>query len=364
MPAAVGATLLFGCGAGEPANSHREGALIYGADDRREYFDVASPQIRALVSEAMVALIPRMWLRDDDSGAAIAAPSFAEAAELCPGERFADQPAAAFCSGVLVDWDLVLTAGHCVRRFALDDFAVVFDYYYSEPGRLTAANDVRAAVAIVDEALDGQTAEPRLDYAWLRLDRAVHPPRQPVPLAVERSALGINDPILSVGAGSGLPIKVDSGGRVRDPRDDVFDYFVADTDTAGGSSGGGAFDGQLALQGIMVRGRADLATTEAGCNATIHEPEGANAGEQFTYVHQAVNGLCAADESASTICRPDCGVPCQALPDVVMAGCNVAATFTACPRWGCVSAVMAATFTALASVRRRRRQGSASRWSA
>jgi hypothetical protein len=304
----------------------------------------------------MVALIPQTWLREEHGDFALAAPSLAEAAALCPGERFADQPTAAFCSGVLVDWDLVLTAGHCVRQFALDDFAVVFDYFQSDPGQTAAASDVRKAVEIVDEALDSEGAEPRLDYAWLRLDRAVQPPRRPAAIHATRPPLRLGDPVVSIGTGLGLPIKVDSGGVVRDARDEVGDYFVADTDTAGGSSGGGAFDEQLALEGIMVRGRADFATTDAGCMATIYEPAGVDAGEQFTYAHRAVEGLCARDEAASTICRPDCGVPCEALPDIPTGGCNVAAPTTPGTGWSHTSLFFAGVAIAVGRSRRWKRR--------
>src|SRR6266850_2085585 len=96
-------------------------------------------------------------------GALLIAPSWGDAKGLCPGERFSVQPAAAFCSGVLVDWDLVLTAGHCARVYALGDFVVAFDYFYQAPGEL-ALVDLREPVELVAEALDPAGTEPRLDY--------------------------------------------------------------------------------------------------------------------------------------------------------------------------------------------------------
>ena len=47
---------------------------------------------------------------------------------LCPDENFAKLPALATCSGVLIDSDKILTAGHCIREGQEDDFLVVFDY--------------------------------------------------------------------------------------------------------------------------------------------------------------------------------------------------------------------------------------------
>ena len=144
---------------------------------------------------------------------------------------------------MLVDWDLVLTAGHCVHLLALRDFGVVFGYYDDAPGHLAAgADDLETPIAIVSEALDPAGVEPRLDYAWLRLARRMAPPRRPVPVRRAQVALASGQAIVSIGAPGGTPIKVDRGGMVRDARPETFDYFVADTDTAHGSSGGGAFN--------------------------------------------------------------------------------------------------------------------------
>ena len=109
-------------------------------------------------------------------------------------------------------------------------------------------------------------------------------------------------------------LKLDSGGRIRDARRDVGDYFVADTDTFGGGSGGGAFDAQMNLFGILARGGTDFVAADAGCNAVVQQPDGSAADEQFTYAHRAVEGLCAKDPAASSLCRPDCGNPCRATP--------------------------------------------------
>jgi hypothetical protein len=257
----TGATV--GC-AGEADPSERAArAIVYGADDRREYFELASPGERATMAASMVALIPAASIRRAPQGIVAEAPSWGDRDGLCPGERFAEQPAAAFCSGVLVDWDLVLTAGHCVRVLAPQDLRVVFGYYYVAPGRLAATEaDVMEVSAIASEALDPASAEPRLDYAWLRLRRPVSPPLAPAPVHVRAPALTPGDPVVSIGAGGGVPMKADAGGRVRGLRAPWLDYFLADTDTSGGSSGGGGFDQQLSLLGILVRGGADASVND------------------------------------------------------------------------------------------------------
>src|SRR5687768_3114616 len=77
--------------------------IVYGADDRKEYFEISDFASREVASQSMVALVPRVWLEAGARELPKRAPTLAEALELCSEDRFAQQPAAAFCSGVLVD---------------------------------------------------------------------------------------------------------------------------------------------------------------------------------------------------------------------------------------------------------------------
>jgi len=313
---ALGMALLPACGGGEATLGETHEPVVYGTDNRVEYFDVPSPEGRARMSESMVAFIPKKFFAASSSaGAAIVAPSWGQADRLCPGEPFVDQPAAASCTGVLVDWDLVLTAGHCARVMRLDDFSVVFGYYYSAPGQM-ARLESREPVEIVAEALTAEGEERWLDYAWLRLDRPVGAPWEPAPVRAGDPRLAVGERIVSIGAGGGVPFKLDDGGNVTDAREGTLDYFYATTDTSRGSSGGGGFDAQLALTGILAGGEADFAQTEAGCATTERLPDGQQSGERFTYVQRAIEGLCQGGnaKAISTICRTSCGDPCRALP--------------------------------------------------
>jgi hypothetical protein len=303
--------------------------IVYGADDRVEYYQGPSLDARSVLAAALVVLVPRTWIVVDENSVKITAPSWREVDGLCPGEPFAEQPAAAFCTGVLVDWDLILTAGHCVRALGLSDFTVVAGYYYAAPGelRVTAA-DLRQPSEIVSEATDPDGVEPRLDFAWLRLDRSFAPPRRPAAVYVEPPASPVGTPILFMGAAGGTPIKLDAGGSVRDARASVADYFSADTDSYAGASGGGAFDDTFSLLGVLARGGEDFSLTDAGCYVSAHSPDGSVAAEQFTYAHRAVERLCSEAPSASSICRPDCGTPCRALAPAAAVpldtGCSLA----------------------------------------
>jgi hypothetical protein len=307
-------------------SARKQGQIVYGADDRVDYFGLTDESARALVAASVVALVPSEVIQST-GGALAGASTWGDRAGLCAGEPFLDQPAAAFCSGVLVDWDLVLTAGHCTRLYAIQDFRVVFGYYFEEPGQLaTTASDIVPIAEIVAEQLDPEGTEPRLDYAWLRLERPVRAPRQPALIHRAPPVLEPGDPVIVVGAPGGVPLKWDAGGHAQDIRAAWGDYFTVDADTSGGSSGGGAFDHDLGLLGIVARGGTDFFTTPEGCQATFHEADAARTAEQFTYAFRAVSALCASAGPTTSICRPDCGSPCQALPFVEPpgGGCSIA----------------------------------------
>jgi Trypsin len=128
-------------------------AIVYGRDDRKELFEVEDATLRSRVERSVVAITTRDQVDVSDDAITLLTPSWQEQAMLCEGEPFAAQPAAAFCSGVLIDWDLVLTAGHCLRAFALADLVVLFGYSYSAPGRLSLRPEDAVEVSeIVAEA--------------------------------------------------------------------------------------------------------------------------------------------------------------------------------------------------------------------
>lgn len=69
-----------------------------------------------------------------------------------------------------------------------DEPEIVFGYYYEGPGEMAIAPaEVYHPTEIVAEALDSEAAAPRLDYAWLHLDRPVSPPHEPARVFVRTS---------------------------------------------------------------------------------------------------------------------------------------------------------------------------------
>jgi hypothetical protein len=301
-------------------------SIVYGTDNRVDVFDIDQADTRRLVLEAMVALVPTRLLEPHTGRLRADVPAAGASAGLCEGQRFSSQPAGAFCSGVLVDWDLVLTAGHCARLFGPQDFVVMFDYYLVEPDQLAPGFDsVRNVARIVDE--DGRDDQTGVDYAWLRLQRPVGFPRRPAPLARRIDDVGLGQPMFTISTPWGTPFKLDEGGQIRHLGGDTRQTFLADSDTSGGSSGGGAFLSPHALLGILSGGLPDKETTAAGCSVETVEADAELGRERFTYAARALEALCRKNPTATSLCRPDCPEPCEALtaPEAITApGCGVA----------------------------------------
>lgn len=295
--------------ASDGASARFEQPIIHGDDGRSEYFGLDSEGLRSRIALSTAALIPNEWLDHSARALSAEAPTLAADGARCPSERFVGQPSAAFCTAVLVERDLVLTAGHCVRLLKLADFSVVFGYYYREPGLLGLADGLSISpVEIESESLDPAGSEPRFDHAWVRLAEPVPPPFEPVPIYRATPDLQKGEAVFTIGAPSGVPLKADGSGVVVDARSGS-DYFAASTDTSRGWSGGGAFDSRLALLGVLARGASDFVDVN-GCQQETRADPAIRSDEHFSYAHAALPFLCAARPDRK-LCQVDCGEPCE-----------------------------------------------------
>src|SRR5437016_2518171 len=90
-------------------------AAVYGADDRVDVFEHPDPQVRALALESTAAMVYQQRVTPESDGELrLTTVPLASQLPICDDQRFALQPTLAECSAVLVDRDLVLTAGHCL----------------------------------------------------------------------------------------------------------------------------------------------------------------------------------------------------------------------------------------------------------
>jgi hypothetical protein len=275
---------------GERSES-RAAAVLNGEDDRSELFELDDVEERNALQRGVAAL---MWAHRIDlrRPSLLRAISAGKALGLCDDERFAEQPAASFCSATLIDDDLVLTAGHCLG----DDEAeaasrcqrlwIAFDYHYAQPNRLALdeADDVFACRQVVYHRHDSRV-ESFVDVAILQLDRAVSTDRTRVAIASRRPLVG--EALMAAAHGAGLPLKVDRGGKVIEVPEEG-EHFVASTDSFVGGSGSPLFDASLGLVGYQVRGARDW-VDDGSCVRAAHAVEPT---EEHQLVKVAIDALC------------------------------------------------------------------------
>jgi hypothetical protein len=324
---AVCLTLAAAC-ADSPETSSvvsRHAPLVYGEDDRREVFQAAAAPPLDEAARAVAAVIPRSNLRRPGGGPPeIYADSLEQAENVCASEAFAQQPSAAECTAVLIDDNLLATAGHCFRHaWDCESYAFVFGYAYASEGELAPLEFYDCTRALVRENDLPEAGERVHDYAIVELTRAV---AGRTPISLRQDTLEPGEPLTVISATSGVPLKVDPRARVLDARVDAGDYFRLESDTFHGSSGAPVLDAVGALAAVFVRGDEDYVFDEsAGCYAvvrlpssTIHETEpGGDAGEasppahgeQAGYLRPAIEALCQTGYPSLRLCgiEPRCG---------------------------------------------------------
>lgn len=296
----------------EPASTIE--AVVHDADDRRDLYQESDPALAALARDSIVALIPHTRLAWNGSGYdVVGVTDLSERQNLCPDERFADQPTVATCSGTLIDDDLVLTAGHCmVPQGSLGTASCtttrfVFDFAMADASTIEtiALEDVYRCRAVLAHRWDDS-----VDYAVVQLDRPVTG-RSPASVRSAEGALAVGTPLVEIGFPTGMPLKIDAGGRVLDPGPPDLPYFVTDLDAFRGNSGSGVFDADEQLVGIVARTmEADYVyDASARCYRTAWQPS-ARGSIEATYADLALLDLCETQGyPSSALCgvAPACG---------------------------------------------------------
>ncbi|MCK6550827.1 serine protease [Myxococcota bacterium] len=302
---ALSALAVFGglaCGGDVPETARAPRPAIYGRDGRVDAVSHPRRVLRDRAEASAVAIVRRASAgslelgRWPDAGETLGA-----ALGLCPGERFAEQPVLASCSGVVIGPQEILTARHCVPTPEVCEASLfVLGYSLGLDGALAPldVDDVRRCGGLVAVG----TAEGREgDFTVVRLDRPIAPHRAPIELRpADAGPLGPDEPVVVVGYPSGLPLKIDDGGRVLDGPPSRPNYQLS-SDTFGGSSGSAVLDGAGRLVGIVAGGADDYADID-GCVRAIEyrEDEGAEEAVSIEHVRAALD----ATEAASCACVP------------------------------------------------------------
>lgn len=178
---------------------------------------------------------------------------------LCPDERFLDEPSVADCSGVLVAPQWVATARHCaVAKVGL---RVVFGFGHPAPPvlvRTGAGAFLEVGVDDVFEVVEVRPSERPDDWALLKLDR----PASATPLVLERNRVvdDTSQEFAVSGHPIGLPLKYADGARILSvgAAEDAA-VFHATLDTYGGNSGSPVVDQATSrVVGLLSAGDGDF----------------------------------------------------------------------------------------------------------
>jgi V8-like Glu-specific endopeptidase len=247
--------------------------VVYGNDNRREPYQ-ANPTF-ARFARSTAAMINTRQITTSGTTCAL---SFDETLEtgqnVCPGERFSQQPIGAMCSGFLVGEDLLVTAGHCLLSLrqigyptaesVCRNFSWVFGYGLDNairnPLRGSRDDVYRCRQVVVARLTNTQ------DFAVIRLDRKVSG-RAPLRFRAA-GKIPNNTGLVVVGHPSGLPTKIADGARVL--HNNGRHMFGANVDTFHGNSGSAVFNaGTGEVEGILVQGRSDyrpsIPSNQASC---------------------------------------------------------------------------------------------------
>lgn len=259
--------------------------VIYGDDNRRDYFEVPEAAWRDR-ADSTVALIRAASLDPVGSMTNIKTVSYGRGMGLCTTEPFYDQETAAFCSGFLVTPDTVVTAGHCVRSQASCD-STKFVFGFKLGGAATqprsVASEMVFSCARLVHSVANATGE---DFAVVKLDRPV---THVAPLPFRTSGkIAEGDSLVVAGHPAGLPLKVADGAAVRKVNPE---FLVANLDTYGGNSGSAVFNGVTGeLEGILVRGEMDY-VYKNGCRVSNVCDSAGCRGEDVTLIERVLPHL-------------------------------------------------------------------------
>jgi trypsin-like peptidase len=291
----------------EPATDETNQEVVYGIDNRQDVFAHSDLSLRRAARQSHVALMQSSMLdTSNPSNVTFLGPTLGTLRNLCTTERFTNDQSAGFCSGTLIDDDLVLTAGHCVNAATCATTNIVFNFYRLGPSQMknVTTSDVFTCASVVVQDLT-----PAQDYAIIRLDRMATPKYAPAPVRQDRGELPVGRRLGMIGVPDGIPLKIDTGGTVQNSRADTLDFFTANTDSFGGNSGSGIYDmDSYTLAGILVRGEVDYRGTGIfgnGCKVVNTCPENTAGcrGEDVTYVSQALDDFCSSNTNPR-LCDP------------------------------------------------------------
>jgi V8-like Glu-specific endopeptidase len=241
--------------------------VVYGEDNRKEVYQ-AEPLHQKLANSTAGMVAKYMFDRDGDDFNIKHRMTLEEGLNICPTERFAQQPLLANCSGFLVADDVLVTAGHCYKGMAHDACNTHVWVFGLE---LTARDTINLDKINKDNLYKCKqvvkaTLNNEQDFAVIKLDRKVKG-RTPLKFR-KKGKVDSKSEMLVIGHPSMLPTKVATGGTILLNFDKY--QFTTSLDTFQGNSGSAVFNADSGLlEGILVSGKTDyipsVETDEESC---------------------------------------------------------------------------------------------------
>jgi hypothetical protein len=253
---------LFVAGAWSGARFGEEAQGGIWTDNRLDVYELSGETLED--ADSVVALINEQYVRDNGNGTAtLLTTTFGEDYNLCPSERFQDQPSVSFCSGVLVAPDVIATAAHCLVGENLADIRIVFGY------RMIDAYTAQTVFPVTEiyqpvEIIAWQLEEAGTDWALIRLDRTVVNHRI-APIRMD-GKISNGQTVHAIGHPKGLPAKFTAGTLEGNSHPG---YFASSVISQAGNSGSPVFNSTThQVEGILVRGRTVQFLKQGGCWVT------------------------------------------------------------------------------------------------
>jgi S1-C subfamily serine protease len=242
------ALLLLVCLMVAPGCMNSGGTVIYGNDDRVDYWQIKEEVILAN-AKATASMWYRWQINDlGNNTSHLRTSTYGKSKNLHYDERFWSQPIGAFGTAFLVKPGIVVSAGHCVGRYD-SDIRIVFGFKMkskSSPVVSIKNHDIYRIKKVIIRKVGG------VDYSVIMLDRDVTDIK---PLTMASNDAKKGDSVYIIGHPTGLPIKYAPNAKVLSVGTDS---FQASLDAYAGNSGSPVFNSDNKVVGILVRGATDF----------------------------------------------------------------------------------------------------------
>ena len=226
----------------------------YGSTSSKDYFEIKDQEVLN-DADSVVAIITSDQIQDNSDGTfSLRSHEFGDSYNLCSDEKYREQPVVAFCSGVLINSDVIATTGHCINSINLSEIRFIFGFKLNsinETNIVFNNSEIYKGKKIINRILtdNGQ------DYALVKLDKQVM--NHKISRIRIDGKISDNAKVHVIGHPCGLPLKVGDNAIIKD--NDNESYFVANLDTYGGNAGSPVFNSNThEIEGILARGETDF----------------------------------------------------------------------------------------------------------